>query len=215
VPARRRISKRPRLFRLRRLAIAGAAGALGLWALLLVTGYETIWARGHEAFTLSGGTLTYYRSGWDYVYFLQAGAGGPLSGSERGVIPGLRGRVLWRLTFGQSGTITQWPAYYADGLALNAVESVPLQDAWFESGGGLWRHHIRLWWIAVAAAAPWCVGSALLRCKLAITRMRLARRHRPGRCRRCGYCTEGLAAGAPCPECGMGRAAAQGTNAKG
>jgi hypothetical protein len=115
-----------------------------VWLVLLATGYEIVRAKGHEAFTLSGGTLTYYRSSWDNVYCLQAGQGQP--STSRSLAAGAAGRTLWQLSFAAASDLQNQPDYLSSGLALNATASVPLSEGFFSPfRRDVWRYRLPLW----------------------------------------------------------------------
>lgn len=189
---------RPRLLGWRRFGAAAASASFGVWALSVVTGYELIWAKGHEAIVFSRGVVTYCRSDWESLYCLQRTALLPKT-----VGSGVAGRSLTSLSFGPATYVTQWPALYPTGFAVNAVSSVPLSETFFEGRrASLWRYRWATWTAAPAAVAPWALGSGVLRVRLAIVRRRLWRRHNQKGCWRCGYPRVGLADASVCPECG-------------
>jgi hypothetical protein len=196
------LSRRPRLRRLRWWSVRIAAAVLAVWALSLLTGYELLWARGHEAAVFSRGSVVYYRSGYDYVYFLHRSStagNGKWIRWDPTLADGLGGSTLSQLSWASATNRQSMPSYYPDGFAINAAPSIEPQAEMFLLRNDLWRTRLPLWWAALAAMVPWGLAVARLRVRLPLARWRLARHHR---CRFCGYSITGLPPGARCPECG-------------
>ncbi|MDP1663308.1 MAG: hypothetical protein Q8L55_15455 [Phycisphaerales bacterium] len=196
------ISRRPRLRRLRRWSVNLAAVIVAVVLASWLSGYELIWARGHEAAVFTRGTVVYYRSGYDIVYCLRRSA---TAGDGKQILwnptpaDGLCGRTLSQLSWASATSRQSMPGYYPDGLAINAAPSIAPQAEMFDRRNNLWRSRLPLWWAVPAVLIPWCAAVVWLRLKLPLARRAFRVRHR---CRGCGYSMIGLPTGAPCPECG-------------